>query len=287
MSTESGTSSTQNPGQVTTVDPIELSEILQTQSILLVQVTSAEVFAQAHIPGAVLVTPAELVSGIPPATGKLPDRDRLVSLFDRIGYSTDKDIIVYDDEGGGWAGRFGWTLDCIGHRDWRYLDGGLHAWAASELELAAGGEQTVAPTDNSSLEIDQKPIAEIPDVLAAIEDGSGVVLDVRSKEEHIGLKQASARVGHIPTAVNYDWLLMKDPQNHQILMPNLQSTLTGIGVDGSKPIITHCQTHHRSGLSYMVGRIFGYDIRAYHGSWSEWGNREDTPITNPSDSSGG
>jgi thiosulfate/3-mercaptopyruvate sulfurtransferase len=31
-------------------------------------------------------------------------------------------------------------------------------------------------------------------------------------------------------------------------------------------------------LSYMVGRLLGMEIRAYHGSWSEWGNREDTPI---------
>lgn len=287
MSTETGSTHHQNAGRVTTIDPIELSEALSTHSLLLVQVTSAEVYAQAHLPGSVLVTPAELVSGIPPAMGKLPDRDRLVSLFNRIGYRSDSNVIVYDDEGGGWAGRFGWTLDCIGHREWRYLDGGLDAWAASKLQLATGRQQTVTPTDNASLEIDRTPIAEIPDVLAAIKDGSGVVLDVRSKEEHLGLKQASARLGHIPTAVNYDWLLMKDPNNCQTLMPNLKSDLVKIGVDGSKPIITHCQTHHRSGLSYMVGRIHSYRIRAYHGSWAEWGNREDTPITNPSNSSSG
>ena len=47
-------------------------------------------------------------------------------------------IIAFDDEGGGWAGRLCWTLDVIGHYDWAYLDGGLHAWHAAGLPLAQG-----------------------------------------------------------------------------------------------------------------------------------------------------
>ena len=65
------------------------------------------------------------------------------------------------------------------------------------------------------------------------------------------------------------------------MLPNdLQALLTHLGI-ADKRIITHCQTHHRSGLSYMVGRILGLDIRAYHGSWSEWGNHPETPIELP------
>ena len=62
------------------------------------------------------------------------------------------------------------------------------------------------------------------------------------------------------------------------LTAGIEEELTQLGIMGNGPIITHCQTHHRSGLSYMIGRLLGLDIRAYHGSWSEWGNRNDTPI---------
>lgn len=268
----------EKPMSVSTLDPEMLqAELSDNPQLLLIQVTTAEVFAQAHIPGAVLVLPAELVSGVAPATGRLPELERLKTLFSRIGYHTDADVVVYDDEGGGWAGRMGWTLDVIGHTDWRYLDGGLQAWQAAGLAFADTVEATPEPTD-PIISIDTGPIAEIPDVLATINDPDQVVWDVRSVEEYRGEKQASARVGHVPGAVNLDWLLLKDPARAQKIVPDIEARLADIGIDASKRIITHCQTHHRSGLSYMIGRILGFDIRGYHGSWSEWGNREDTPV---------
>jgi thiosulfate/3-mercaptopyruvate sulfurtransferase len=247
---------------------------------LLLQITSAEVFSQAHIEGAILVTPQELVSGVPPATGRLPELAQLTDLFRRIGYHPDRRCVVYDDEGGGWAGRMGWTLDVIGHRQWDYLDGGMQSWAQAGLPFASG--EGTAPAHNAelTLSLDRTSIAEVDDVLAAIEDPGQVIWDVRSEAEYLGQRQASARVGHIPGALNYDWLLLKDAT--QCLNPAADAALQKLGIGKDKAIITHCQTHHRSGLSYMWGRLQGWNIRAYHGSWSEWGNREDTPIDNPS-----
>jgi len=268
-------------GIVTVVEAQDLAEELKTDQCLLIQVTSPEVYEQAHLPGAVLVVPAELVSGVPPASGRLPERDRLITLFNRIGLTSVSKVVVYDDEGGGWAGRLGWTLDVIGHRNWRYLNGGLQAWAATGLAMTQGQPVPVEPSDNANLVIDESPIAEIADVLAASAGTGTAIWDVRSAEEYSGQKQAAARAGHIPGAVNYDWLLLKDPNNAQRLVEGLDDILTRLGIHADQPIITHCQTHHRSGLSYMIGRILGRNIRAYHGSWSEWGNREDTPIENP------
>ncbi len=268
-------------GIVTVVEAQNLAEELKTDHCLLIQVTSLEVYQQAHLPGAVLVLPAELVSGVPPASGRLPERDRLITLFNRIGLTSASKVVVYDDEGGGWAGRLGWTLDVIGHRNWRYLNGGLQAWAATGLQMTQGQPAPVVPSDNANLVIDESPIAEIADVLAASAGTDTAIWDVRSIEEYLGQKQTAARAGHIPGAVNYDWLLLKDPNNAQRLVENLDDILTQLGIHADQSIITHCQTHHRSGLSYMVGRILGRNIRAYHGSWSEWGNREDTPIENP------
>lgn len=266
---------------VDVIEPEALSERLENKSrddkLLLVQVTSPQVFEQAHIAGAVLVTPQALICGIPPATGKLPEKAALDQLFSSIGYRGDEHIVVYDDEGGGWAGRFAWTLDVIGHNGWTYLNGGLHAWHHAGLPLEAGANNEVAASE-VDVHIDTSPIAEIPDVLAAIVDPQRVIWDVRSAEEYAGKRQASARLGHIPGAINLDWMLLQDADRQTRLTLGVEERLQELGISGKGGIITHCQTHHRSGLSYMLGRLLGLDIRAYHGSWSEWGNREDTPI---------
>ena len=62
-------------------------------------------------------------------------------------------------------------------------------------------------------------------------------------------------------------------------LEQLQQRLNQLGLSADKDIVTHCQTHHRSSLSWLVMKILAYpSVKGYHGSWGEWGNREDTPI---------
>jgi thiosulfate/3-mercaptopyruvate sulfurtransferase len=200
-------------------------------------------------------------------------------VLSRIGYRPDQHIVVYDDEGGGWAGRLAWTLDVIGHHDWGYIDGGIHALHQAGIPLAAGAPAPVVPT-NVQVVIDAAPIAEIADILDGLDSNAQVVLDVRSHEEYVGTRVAAARAGHIPGAVNIDWLRFQDRNRQTRLVEGLETLLESNGITRDKRVITHCQTHHRSGLSYMVLRLFRFPrVQAYHGSWSEWGNRDDTPIT--------
>lgn len=269
----------QHPVEV--LEPDAVADLPETDT-LLVQVTSRALFEQAHIPGAVLIEPAELVCGIPPASGKLPSAAQIAATLSRVGYQPEQRIIAFDDEGGGWAGRLFWTLDVIGHYDWAYLDGGLHAWHAAGLQLAQGFSSP-APAELCEITIDTAPIAEIADVMAAIDDADSVIWDVRSAEEYAGLRSGSARRGHIPGAVNLDWELLKDVNRQLRLIDNLDELAASLGLLQAEQIITHCQTHHRSGLSYLVGRLLGLNIKAFHGSWAEWGNDPNTPISNPNE----
>jgi len=266
--------------RVALIEPKQLAERLAEEDLLLLHVSAADRYIEAHIPGAVLVTPADLVCGVPPATGRLPEKAALDALFSRIGYSPTSQIVVYDDEGGGWAGRMAWTLDVIGHDGWTYLNGGIHAWHHAGLPLDTGPQpkRAAAQVDVS---IDPTPIAEIPDVLEAIDDPQQVIWDARSAEEFAGLRQTATRVGHMPGAINLDWLDVQDRAQECRVVDDLAGVLEQRGIAGKGAIITHCHTHHRSGLTYMLGRLQGLDIRAYHGSWSEWGNRDDTPIELP------
>jgi thiosulfate/3-mercaptopyruvate sulfurtransferase len=260
------------------LEPAALAELLRSsRDVLLVHVASAPAYAAGHIERAIHVAPGELVSGVRPATGQLPDLARIRQLFSRIGYRPHATIVAYDDEGGGWAGRFIWTLDVIGHRDWAYLDGGIHAWAAAGLPVSQTNLEP-QPT-NVDIAIDRAPIADAADILERLGDPDLVVWDCRGADEYAGVRATAARNGHIPGAVHLDWLDLMDPSRQLRLRRDIAQLLASRGITPDKDVIAHCQTHHRSGLAYLVARLLEYpSIRGYHGSWSEWGNREDTPI---------
>tara|TARA_R110001583_G_scaffold2023_3_gene15021 strand:- start:438 stop:1283 length:846 start_codon:yes stop_codon:yes gene_type:complete len=261
------------------IEASQLADSLHEPKLLILDTSSADNYAKHHVPGAVHIAPAALQCGIKPAVGKMPAPDQLQLLFSRVGLTPDKHVIVYDDEGGGWAGRLIWTLDVIGHRNYSYLNGGLQAWLS-------GGHPSedvanLPPPSEIEITIDSTPIAEIEDFINLLGNSQLGIWDARSPEEYRGEKVLAQRGGHIPGAVNLDWLELIDNGNDMRLknLSALQARLDHIGLSADKTIITHCQTHHRSGLSYLLMKILGYPhIKGYHGSWGEWGNREDTPI---------
>ncbi len=258
------------------IEPSELVENLDLKDLLIIDLSKRDVFEKVHIPGAVHVDPAEIISGKPPAPGKLPDLSRLESLFARIGYSPERHIVVYDDEGGGWAGRFIWTLDLISHEKTSYLNGGIHAWLAANAPVT--NEVAEVPASEVDLSLSDKFTATMEDVLDSIGRDDVRIWDARSAAEHTGEKKFSSRGGHIPGAINLDWLETMDRAASFRIRADIKEVLNNLGLTDDKKIITHCQTHHRSGLTYLIGKSLGYDIRAYPGSWSEWGNHPDTPV---------
>ena len=179
------------------IEPNALAELLddapEGTEYLIVDLCRDENYQRHHIPGAVHISPSELVSGAQPAVGKLPPIDRLENLFSRIGYDPAKHIIAYDDEGGGWAGRFIWTLDVVGHKKSSYLNGGLIAWTDDQLPLTASATET--KETSVSLTIHPEFIAEKEEVLASLNDANTQIWDARSPEEYMGEKVFAARGG--------------------------------------------------------------------------------------------
>ncbi len=263
------------------ISPEAFAELTLPDEALVVAVIQKAVFDVQHIPGSVLVEPSELVSGIKPAVGKLPSKERLDALFSRIGLAENRHLFVYDDEGGGWAGRLIWTLDVIGHTRYTYIDGGLTAWRKMGYPLTNETKQNSISSDYSA-NVDEDLLVTKEEVLRRIGEEGSVVWDARAAQEYNGTKVTALRNGHIPGAKNLNWIDLQDAENDLRLkpLPLIAERLNELGISKDRKVITHCQTHHRSGLTYLVGKALGYDIQAYDGSWSEWGNDAETPIEN-------
>ena len=261
------------------IEPAELHTYLSQnhlKHICIVDLGSETTYLNGHIPGAVHLPFQTLLSGEPPTPGKLANIDKLTQVFSHLGLNDDTHFIVYDDEGGGWAGRFIWTLDVIGHAKYSYVNGGIHAWTLEGYELEKNANTPIASDVNIS--IDRSVIAEIPEILEGIKTNAITVWDARSLQEYSGTKVLAAKAGHIPGAINCEWTTLMNQNLGLKIREDARSLLAELGIDGSKPIVTHCQSHHRSGFTYLVGKLLGFTIKGYHGSWSEWGNHPDTPV---------
>lgn len=259
------------------LEPDVLVDLLDQPNLLIIDLCSDALYSKMHIPGAVHISPEKLMSGSVPSPHKLPTQEKLAVLVGNIGITDDIHVVVYDDEGGGWAGRFIWTLDIIGHKNWSYLNGGLIAWhnegypTTTDIPLANVIERTVT--------IDRSPIIETEEIIANLDNQKLQIWDARSVEEYRGERITAAKNGHIPGAINCDWATMMDFKCNQRIVEDALDQLSVLGIQPDQPTITYCQSHHRSGFTYMLARILNFkNIRAYEGSWSEWGNRNDTPI---------
>ncbi len=261
------------------LEPSQLQTYLADTGLLVVDLGKESVYQQAHIPGAVHFNVKQLASGQQPAPGKLAPVEQLSTALSALGLKPDMHVVAYDDEGGAAAGRFIWTLDVIGHRHYSFLNGGIHAWLAAGLPT----ENKPNPAAPSVYEarIATEACADLDYVLAHHRDTDHIIWDARSPDEYNGTLVRAQRSGHIPGAANYEWTCALDRANALRLRPldDVRAELAALGITDDKTVITHCQTHHRSGFTYLLGKILGFEnMKAYAGSWSEWGNLPDTPI---------
>ena len=259
--------------------PQELANYLEHPDLLLVDLCSPEIAAICHLPGANAVDYRKIVRMDRPVVGLVPDAANLSALLASIGATPDKFIVAYDDEGGGRAARFLWTMEVLGHKQYALLDGGIIAWAAGNFPVS----RDTTPVEQGDYPVSLKDYATADHIyiLNHLNNADVAIVDTRTPAEFSGEKKLAARAGHIPGAINFNWVDAMDPRRDLLLkdVVSLRSTFESMGITPDKEIIVYCHSHHRSAHTFMVLKHLGYmRLRGYAGAWSDWGNRTDTPV---------
>lgn len=263
------------------IEPDTLVNLLGQSHLIIVDLSGSEAYQNGHIPGALHLPSSRLLRGEGDIPNKVPTEQQLQTLCQDLGLTPEDHVIAYDDQGGPWAGRLMWTLNLLGHERCSVLNGQLAGWKAASLPLEQS-PQKAKLADQYPIRLKPELLADAAYILAHLEDKSVQIWDARAADEYRGEKVINAkRGGHIPGAINLEWTDCLESTELPRLkrVEALQQLLTEHGIDASCEIITHCQTHRRSGLTYLVAKHLGIKtIRCYDGSWFEWGNLPDTPI---------
>lgn len=262
------------------IEAAELEKCFDDKQLVIIDLCKTDTYKKHHIPGAVHVDYGRVVKVNKPIMGLMPDDEHLLHIISSCGIANDSHVIAYDDEGGGKAARFLWTLEVLGHEKVSLLNGGIIAWLNGGHPITT--DKTIVENSDFNINKNESVFATRDYLLSHLDDQQVQLLDARSLAEYRGTKRFAQQGGHIPGAIHYEWTDAMDKHNNLCLHPlsDIDTTLSELGFDKNKTIVTYCHSHHRSSFSYYVLKAAGFkQIRGYAGSWSEWGNDLSLPVS--------
>jgi thiosulfate/3-mercaptopyruvate sulfurtransferase len=245
---------------------------------VIVDVSFPEAYNKGHIPGAV---------GLPGWVSKLFAEDkkrhetvhlRLEKIFGEMGIGNDSHVIVYGEPANvGWNAVLFWILEAAGCNSSQmkstvqYYDGGVIRWQAEggtldqELPIVKSTKFKAAPGIMRGVKSNE--------ILSVVEGkDKALVLDARTPDEYNGTDVRALRGGHIPQAINIDFMKNFDPMTFRMFsLDQLQKLYKDVPKD--QRVIIYCQSGARASYTYLILRALGYaDVANYHDGWRVYGS---------------
>lgn len=274
------------PGPLVTTD--WLAQNLDNAKVRVVEVSvNPGLYERAHVPGAVNFSWHNDLNDR--VRRDIVGKEAFEALLSKAGVGPDTTVVLYGDTNNWFAAWGAWVFDLYGVKNVKLLDGGRRKWEAEGRPLNNRAPEYAATTYRVA-QVNTQLRARLPDVLAAAEGKSDArLVDIRSADEYTGkvfapsgVPELAIRAGHVPGAVNVPWGQVVREDGTFKPPEELKKLYAGVGIDGSKPVITYCRIGERSSHSWFaLSRILGYQVKNYDGSWTEYGNAVGVPINNP------
>lgn len=264
------------------VEPAQLAAQAASERPLILDARPASDYAEAHVAGAVWVNHDQWSKNF---DGR--DADLWSQRIGSLGLDRDTRVVVYDNSMGRDAARIWWILRYWGVDDAAVLNGGWKQWQA--IGGPTSGTASVPAQADFRAQPHPDRYADASQILDSLAGSTLQVVDARSLNEHCGINGLSnKRSGAIPGARHLEWsdLIVKDTHRFKPA-GELRRLFHEAGIDLRKPSATHCQSGGRASVMAFALELMGADqVRNYYRGWSEWGNREDTPVA-PGDPASG
>lgn len=244
-------------------------------------------YVREHLPGAVYVDlPTELAAPAAPGRGRhpLPAAADFEAAARSWGINRGDVVVVYDDTANQSAARAWWLLRNAGLAEVYLLDGGLAAWRAAGLPLAAG---PVTPEPgNVALTEWNMPVIET--AAAAGWPEGGLLLDARAAERYRGdLEPVDPRPGHIPGAISAPTAENVDGTGRFLPPDLLRRRFEALGLRDDVPVAVYCGSGVTASHEVAALELAGFRAALYPGSFSQWSSTPDLPVATGPEPAGG
>jgi len=253
-----------------------LAERLADRQVVVLDIRPAAEHASGHVPGAVSAEFGKAgwqVARPDGAVGALPPVERLAETIGALGVGDAAHVVIVGKDFPG-AARVYWTFKVLGHDAVSVLDGGWDAWAGPvERGPVAPRAATFTPRYDAALR------AELPEVSAAVADGSELLVDARPQAQWQGTAKSPVvrAYGHLPGAVWVDQRAALTPDGRLKPKEALQSLFAEVG---DKPAIAYCNAGYLAAADWFVlSEVLHHQgAKLYDGSLSEWTADPSRPV---------
>jgi len=248
-------------------------------------------YEDGHIPGAITIggncakilrTKETSTVFTDPKDPQQYDIGKYEEILGNAGINNDTTLIIYGDNKRITNATVGfWIMEWLGHKDVRFLNGGIEAWEAEGKKLETTETKLPKAQFKANPETMKSRIATTEEVLkiAKGETKDSQLVDSRTPAEYAGTDVRAKRGGHIPICLlNISHVEMYDKTTGKIKSMDELEILYG-NMDKNKRIIPYCQTGTRSTLTYLVYRLMGFkDPANFDDSWKIWADTEKLPV---------
>jgi thiosulfate/3-mercaptopyruvate sulfurtransferase len=272
------------------ISPSELSEMLRTEPVVLIDTRDPTVYAEAHIGGAVNLRQVFTYLATSTPEGEKALRTTFAEAFGKAGLGGSETAVVYEQSmstGFGQSCRGYVLLRSLGYPKIKVLHGGYAAWVAAGLPSTSAVPTVIEkkfPMDSRGDRI----LVDLERMKSAINDRRIVKLDVRDVDEWIGEssspygKDFCPRKGRIPGSVWIEWYRMMKPTPLGPMFKSSAEILAEcatVGITPETPVIVYCFKGARASNTFVALEEAGLkDVSIYFGSWNEWSRDPSLPI---------
>ena len=270
------------------ISPAELSALIGTEPLVIIDTRDADTYAAGHIPGAVNLREIFTFLATSTAEGLQELKSTFAEHFGAVGLSGAETAVFYEDalnSGYGQSCRGYYLLTWLGYPKVKVVNGGYSAWKAAGLPVST---EAVTPVPATFPSLPMADVMLTQEQVKAALGTKTVLLDVRDVDEWTGEssspygKDFAPRKGRLPGAKWIEWYRFMKPgaMGPQFKSPlEVQAECATAGIKTSDTVYLYCFKGARASNTFLALKQAGFtDVRMYFGSWNEWSRDPSLPI---------